>query len=265
MCTAIISVDPGARVPVLLAAVRDELAGRAWDLPGAHWPDRPGIVAGRDRAAGGTWLAVQAADGRVACLLNGFGRGCPGAARRSRGELPLAVAAGEGLDRARLPCYDPFHLVTADTDTVVLSSWDGAALRTRRLGAGLHLIVNSGLEGRDDQHPGNPTSPADMAARVAHFRPLLLAAPRPDPDDGTTAEAWAGWLPVVEGGGLAPADPRALLIRRTDRERRVFRSQSVSLLAIGDGTVRYDFTAAPATGTWHRVPVDAALPMRSRR
>lgn len=265
MCTAIISIDPRARVPVLLAAVRDELATRAWDPPGPHWPGLPQIVAGRDRTAGGTWLAVDTTERRLACLLNGFGRACGRPDRRTRGELPLAAAAGHGLDVGSLRSYDPFHLVTADAEAVVLSSWNGTTLRSQPLATGLHLVVNSGLEGHDDQHPGNPTSPADMAARVAYFRALLLAAPRPDPVDGDTAEAWGAWLPIVEGHGLPATDPRALLIHRTDADRQVFRSLSVSLVALGRDTIRHDFTAAPATGTWRQVPLASALPMRSRR
>lgn len=58
-----------------------------------------------------------------------------------------------------------------------LWSWDGEALTARDLGPGLHLIVNSGLEGLDQ--PEGDTEDAYMEARLAHFRPRLAAAPRP--------------------------------------------------------------------------------------
>ncbi|MFC6936356.1 NRDE family protein [Actinomadura yumaensis] len=45
--------------------------------PGHHWPDRPGLVAGRDLRAGGTWLAVDPVAPRVATVLNGRGRMAP--------------------------------------------------------------------------------------------------------------------------------------------------------------------------------------------
>jgi len=56
MCTALLSIQPG--LPALLVGVRDELSDRAWEPPGRHWPDHPGLVGGRDLQAGGTWLAV---------------------------------------------------------------------------------------------------------------------------------------------------------------------------------------------------------------
>src|SRR5260370_29485289 len=64
MCTAILSIEPGA--PVLLAGVRDELVDRAWEPPGRHWPDYPGLVGGRDLQAGGTLLALAPGAPRVA-------------------------------------------------------------------------------------------------------------------------------------------------------------------------------------------------------
>ncbi len=50
------------------------------------------------------------------------------------------------------------------------------------------MIVNSGLEG-EGQLEGE-TEDAYMAARLAHFRPRLAAAPRPEPGDGPVERAW---------------------------------------------------------------------------
>ncbi|HZD97636.1 MAG TPA: NRDE family protein, partial [Micromonosporaceae bacterium] len=69
MCTVLLRRSPGARWPILLAAVRDEFTGRAWDPPAAHWPEEPSIFGGRDRLAGGTWLAVDRDRPAVAALL----------------------------------------------------------------------------------------------------------------------------------------------------------------------------------------------------
>ncbi|NEA27475.1 NRDE family protein, partial [Actinomadura bangladeshensis] len=69
MCTAIISVDPSSPVPVLVVGVRDEFVAREWAGPARHWPDRPGLVGGRDLRAGGTWLAVEPDAPRVAVVL----------------------------------------------------------------------------------------------------------------------------------------------------------------------------------------------------
>jgi hypothetical protein len=253
MCTAIISVDPSSPVPVLLVGVRDEFLARDWEPPGRHWPERPGLVGGRDRRAGGTWLAVDPDAPRAAVVLNGRGRMAPEDGRASRGELPLRVAADGKLGRPGLAAFDPFHLAGAEPDRVRLWSWDGAALTGRDLGPGLHMIVNSGLEGMD-QAEGD-TEDAYMAARLAHFRPRLAAAPRPEPrPDDPLERAWGAWLPLVNGDGLARADHRSLLPLLDLGDGRVWGTTSVSLVAIRRDGVRYDFSAAPGDAeAWTRV------------
>ncbi|MGI9008446.1 MAG: NRDE family protein, partial [Streptosporangiaceae bacterium] len=143
MCTAVLSIQPGR--PVLLAGVRDELTNRAWLPPGRHWPAYPDLTGGIDLQAGGTWLAVNQAARRVACVLNGIGQAAPPPIRRSRGELPLRAAADLPLDREGLAGLDPFLLFVAGTSNAVLSGWDGRELIERELGPGLHMVVNSGL------------------------------------------------------------------------------------------------------------------------
>lgn len=250
VCTAIVHYDPASAVPVLLAGVRDEFAERPWEPPGRHWPDRPGLIGGRDLQAGGTWLAVDPALPRAACILNGAGPLAPEQTRLSRGGLPLLLAAEGKLDGLDPRRYDPFHIIGAEPDVVRLWSWNGADLTERVLGPGLHLVVNSGLEGELPGHPGA----ADMAARIAHFRPRLLAAPRPEPVKGTTAEAWGAWLPLVDGDGLALSDQRALVLRRIFGEGRVWGTGSISLVGLRPGGVRYDFSAAPGDpAAWRQV------------
>jgi hypothetical protein len=243
MCTAVVSFEPGSRFPVLLVGVRDEFASRPWEPPGRHWADRPALVGGRDLLAGGTWLAVHPAVPRAACILNGHGRLAPEGIRASRGELPLRLAADGGLGDLETKRYDPFHLLGAGPDAVRMWSWDGDELTERALDPGLHVVVNSGLEGRGD--PAGGPGVAEMAARIAYFRPLLAAAPRPDPGRGPTAAAWDRWLPLVDGGGLDVADPRALVISRDLGDGRIWGTGSISLVALARDGLRYDFTAAP--------------------
>ena len=69
MCSVVIDYRPDADWPVILAANRDEMLDRPWDPPGRHWPDRPNVVAGRDRLAGGSWLGLND-EGVVAGILN---------------------------------------------------------------------------------------------------------------------------------------------------------------------------------------------------
>ncbi|MFI0479980.1 NRDE family protein [Actinomadura sp. 9N215] len=253
MCTAIISFEPSSPVPVLLVGVRDEFVAREWEPPGRHWPDRPSLVAGRDLRAGGTWFAVEPGAPRISTVLNGRGRMAPEAGRASRGVLPLRVAADGKLGRVDLASFDPFHLVGAEPDRVRLWSWDGADLAERDLGPGLHLIVNSGLEGAGQLE--GATEDAYMSARLGHFRPRLAAAARPEPGpDEPLERAWGEWLPLVDGDGLARADHRSLLPLLDLGEGRVWGTTSVSLTSLGAVGVRYDFSAVPGdAGAWTRV------------
>lgn len=242
VCTAIVDVDPASAFPVLLAGIRDEFHDRAWITPGRHWPHYPNLIGGQDLLASGTWLAVDPDVPRAATVLNGWGALAPQATRLSRGDLPLLFAGTGAVDDLPLDRYDPFHLVCATPKRVFLLSWDGHRSQHRELGPGLHVIVNSGLEGTDTvEGPGI----AEMAARIKFFRPQLAAAARPEPQPGiSTAAAWGQWLPLVDGAGLDRGDERALLVRRTLGER-TWGSTSVSLVALRGQGVRYDFNAEP--------------------
>jgi hypothetical protein len=250
MCTAIVSIEPGA--PVLLAGFRDELVDRAWEPPGRYWPDHPGLIGGLDLLAGGTWLAVAPAAQRAACVLNAPGRMAPAGSRRSRGVLPLQVAEDGKLGRATLAEFDPFHLLSVEASACALWSWDGDRRTERELTAGLHIVVNSGLDSdlraaRDHEQ-----------ARIAHFLPRLRAATRPVPGpDGTPAQAWGAWLSLLTGDGLATDDPRALIVRRDLGDGRIWGTTSISLVALWPGgPPRYDFTARPGDpDAWYPVPV----------
>ena len=70
---------------------------------------------------------------------------------------------------------------------------------------------------------------------------------------GGTETAWGGWVTLLRGDGLAPADPRGLIIEHDVSGRR-YGSTSASLVAVAaDGRVRYDFTATPMAPDWRRI------------
>jgi hypothetical protein len=132
-----------------------------------------------------------------------------------------------------------------------LWSWNGRTLVERALDAGVHVIVNSGLEGAGDHDgPGD----AEMQARIEHFRPLFEKAARPEPREGAIETAWGGWLPLVGGAGLDPADPRALVLSRAI-DARHWGTSSLSLVALTHTTARNDFCANPTDSqpTWSRI------------
>ena len=249
MCTVLLRLAPDAPWPVLVAAVRDEFADRAWDPPAAHWTGAwAGLVGGRDATAGGTWLAVDPSPSRpaVAALLNGTRRPpLPhGGARPTRGTLALDVLTGRAtLDDEALVDYDGFHLLVATLDGAEMWSWDGSTLRHRHLEPGNHILVNLGVDVADDP-------------LVPHFAPLLAALPDPLITTGApTQVAWAPWTDLLRGDGLEPDDPRALIVRR-EVEGRIYASTSASLVALGRDRVRYDFSGDPTNvGAWHEVAV----------
>jgi Transport and Golgi organisation 2 len=252
MCTAILGVSSDGTV--LLAGVRDEFTQRAWQPPARHWPDRPGLIGGRDELAGGTWLALAPAVPRVACILNGRGRAAPASTRRSRGELPLRAAAGESLAPADLAAFDPFLLLVAEPGRVQLEGWDGDRFRRRDLAPGRYLVVNSGLAGELRSDAGE-----HEVERVGWFQPRLADLPLPQPKPGASVEdAWGSWLPLLNGAGFSPDDPRALIVRRDLGDGRIWGTTSISLVALTPDGIRYDFTAAPGDpAAWYPVPLAA--------
>jgi hypothetical protein len=247
MCTVLLRLRREAAWPLLMAAVRDEFLERPWDPPAAHWPDHPSIVGGRDRTAGGTWLAVDPSGPTVAAILNGvrlpFVDGRP-----SRGALPLAALAG--TLPASFAGYDGFHLLRGTPSAVEVWSWDGASAEHRVLPPGDHIVVNEGVNAASDP-------------LVPYFAPLLSALPSPalGPSPGTEA-AWGPWASLLKGDGLALDDPRALIIR-LEHEGHVYGSGSLALVALAPDAVRYDFSPTPLEPKWTSI-LPAAGSRRSR-
>jgi uncharacterized protein with NRDE domain len=68
MCLILFAWKVHANFPLILAANRDEFYERP-TAPASFWEDAPGLLAGRDLQAGGTWLGITRR-GRVAALTN---------------------------------------------------------------------------------------------------------------------------------------------------------------------------------------------------
>ncbi|GHC86294.1 hypothetical protein GCM10007079_29520 [Nocardiopsis terrae] len=259
MCTVIVGFDPGARTPLVIAAIRDEMRSRPWDWPARHWPERPELVGGRDRLAGGTWLAVDPRRERVAALLNGWpwdGRmPWEGSYPASRGDLPLKALATQNRDplAGEDPTgYAPFHLLDADAHRAALYSWDGRCLDTRALPRGVTTIVNTGLDAEDP--------------RVDRHTPEF-ARTRPDPDLATAEGlgVWGEWPDLIteaarsepRSAGTTPGgDPSGLIAHAELGDGLVWATGSVTLIALDRDTVRYAFTEDPADpDAWRMIEV----------
>lgn len=158
------------------------MVARAWDSPGPFWP---GVVAGRDRTAGGTWLGLNAA-GVIAGVLNRPGSLGPAPGKRSRGELPL-IALQQGSARRAADAvmalnageFRSFNLVLADRDgAIVVRGLGQGRPDAIPLGSGVHMITA--------HDPDDPTSP-----RVARHLPRFRAASPPEVD------GWKSWREIL--------------------------------------------------------------------
>jgi len=68
VCLILFSFRQHPRYPLVIAANRDEFYNRA-SSPAAFWDDEPGMLAGKDLVAGGTWFGVTRS-GRIAAITN---------------------------------------------------------------------------------------------------------------------------------------------------------------------------------------------------
>lgn len=228
MCTVAVLIRPGHAWPVVLAANRDEMLERTWDPPAGWWAARPGVLAGRDRSAGGTWMALNQ-QGVVAAVLNRPGSLGPAVGKRSRGELPLlaveqatareAAAAIEALDAG---LWRSFNLVLADRSGAIFVRGLGHGRpEPVSLAPGLHMVTA--------HDPDDVTSP-----RVARHLPRLRAARAPEPGD------WTAWQAIIADSS-GPAGEQINVVPRGG-----FGTVSSSLLALpADGPPIWLFAAGP--------------------
>lgn len=144
MCLVLFAYRVAPGRPLVVAANRDEFYARP-ALNAHWWSDVPGLLAGRDRQAGGTWLGVNTA-GRFAAVTNftDFGAGAPPS---SRGALPVnflgggetALAFAERIEEER---YQGFNLLLWDGRDLVCTSNRGA---TQVLEPGCYALTNAEL------------------------------------------------------------------------------------------------------------------------
>jgi hypothetical protein len=215
VCTVVVLVRPGF---VLLAANRDERLDRAWDPPDAWWPERPGVVAGRDRTAGGTWMGMNRS-GVVAAVLNRPGTLGPAAGKRSRGELPLlaldhptAAQAAAAIVALDARAWRGFNMVLADgTGAIFLRGLGHGRPTAKVLPQGVSMVT---------AHDPNDLDSPRTARHLLRFE----AAEPVGPDD------WVAWLPIL-----------------SDRDGES--AEQINVVPRGGfGTVCSSFVSLPATG-----------------
>jgi uncharacterized protein with NRDE domain len=167
MCLLVAVFQVVDDAPLIIAANRDERYDRQATPLTVLSAARPRILGGRDELAGGTWLAVNE-HGVVAGLTNKPATAGRDPAKRSRGEIPMALAAetsaADAVDvlRATLSpgSFNPCWVLVGDRDSlhyVDMTDSDGA--RAEPLTPGVHILENKPI--------GEPS------AKVEHVRDLV--------------------------------------------------------------------------------------------
>ncbi|HEV2229934.1 MAG TPA: NRDE family protein [Steroidobacteraceae bacterium] len=150
MCLLVLAWAAHPRYRLVVAANRDEYHERP-AAPLGRWPEPPGILAGRDLRAAGTWLGIDAAR-RFGVVTNFRELQRPRAQAPSRGGLiPQYLAGAHGARQffARLeasgPEYSGFNLLLGDGDSL----WYGSNRATpfaRELRPGVYGLSNELLD-----------------------------------------------------------------------------------------------------------------------
>nr|WP_256835340.1 NRDE family protein [Pseudomonas oleovorans] len=148
MCLIVFAWQPENQTVLRLAANRDEF----YERPSAalsEWQDAPGVFAGRDLQAGGTWLGVTA-QGRFAALTN-IRDPRQKAGPRSRGALTADYLLGQEsapayLDRIMRDsaAHAGFNLLVGDRHQ--LWHFNSAKGRPRQLQSGIYGMSNANLD-----------------------------------------------------------------------------------------------------------------------
>lgn len=194
MCLIVFAWRPGHATPLVVAANRDEFYARP-TLPLAAWEDAPGVYAGRDLEAGGSWMGVGPG-GRFAALTNVRDPGQP-LGPRSRGELVAGFLRGRQAPlefladvQRRASEYSGFNLLLGDGRQ--LFYFNPRAGAPRALPAGLHGLSNAEL---DTPWPKLQRARAALAEHLDEANPqalLALLGDRERPADEQLPETGVG-------------------------------------------------------------------------
>lgn len=199
MCLILVAWRVHPQFPCVIAANRDEFFGRP-TAEADWWPDRSGILAGRDLQAGGTWLGVTRS-GRFAALTNFRDPLALSATQLpSRGTLVTDFLAAdwstaEGLAELarRGATCNPFNVLCSDGKT--LGAYESTTAKTRMLEPGVYALSNHLLDTpwpKVRQAKSRLSAALDDLPKAASMLDLLLdVEPAPDdelPDTGVSVE-----------------------------------------------------------------------------
>jgi uncharacterized protein with NRDE domain len=145
MCLILLALQQHEDYPLAVIANRDEYYARPTET--AHWwPDTPGIFAGRDLEAQGTWMGVNR-NGRFAAVTNVRAPGNSEPATLSRGKLTRDFLAGRAPAKVFLKSikssahdYAGFNLLVGDSSDIYFYS--NRHPEIRRIPPGIYGVSN---------------------------------------------------------------------------------------------------------------------------
>jgi uncharacterized protein with NRDE domain len=179
MCLILVAWRTANEHPLVVAANRDEFHARP-AAPAAFWDDRPGILAGRDLEARGTWMGVSRS-GKFAAVTNYRGAREPRAVE-SRGALVTRF-----LENGEAPAdyisfvsrnanqYSGFNLLVSDGEELWWISNRGG--EPRRLDPGIYGLGNTLLDA------------PEVEASKRRFAETIASGPAVEPLFSVLAEA----------------------------------------------------------------------------
>jgi uncharacterized protein with NRDE domain len=149
MCLILMAWQVHADYPVVVAANRDEFHRRP--TAAAHWwSDRPGLLAGKDLEAHGTWLGITSG-GQIAALTNYRDPHRVKLNAPSRGGLVVCMLESHAPISERIaqlhvlsPAYSGFNLLC--TDGRELAVYESVPAAGRLLNPGIYGLSNHLLD-----------------------------------------------------------------------------------------------------------------------
>ncbi len=149
MCLILFSYDQHPKYRLILAANRDEFYERPTE-PAGYWDEYPGLLAGKDVKAGGTWMGITA-NLRFAAITNHRDPSAEKAIAPSRGHLVLDYLKGDLSPQQYLQNlsggageYNGFNLLVGDAHSLwYFSNRDG---EVRAVTPGVHGLSNALLD-----------------------------------------------------------------------------------------------------------------------
>ena len=261
MCLIVFGLHAHPRYSLVVAANRDEFVARPSE-PAGFWPGHDGLLAGRDLAAGGTWMGVTRS-GRFAALTNFRDPRAFDPTAPSRGEVVvrfLAATEGPVAHLRRLAAdgsrRNGFNLLAAAGSR--LAWYSNASGELREVEAGVHAVSNALLDtpwpkvrrsaahltrilGREDE-----VDPEELFALLAKREPAPDGE-LPDTGVGLVAERLLS-SPFIAAPGYGTRGSTLLLVTPAGRATLLERRFDEEFCATGTTRFEVDFRGWDPSG-----------------